>query len=175
MTVSLTTFRDRLPTIVATPPVPARVSHDLCQIKLLADRIPSLDTGSTHKVYRHWRFAVVCGSETEQAGHLLFAAPVASMPGTPSHARNTMALQPGQGEIAVGSAARFGWASTTAGATNPFAIAHDQAQQWLVAAGWQPDETTSEQYRESVPTESTKLASWEDEGGSTTSGGRRDS
>lgn len=175
MTVSLTTFRDHLPAIAASLPVTACVSHDVCQIDLLADRIPSLDRGSTHTIYRDWRFAVMCGAETERTEHLLFAAPVASVPGTPGHAGNSMALRPGQGEIAVGSAARFTWATTTAGATNPFAVAHDQARQWLVAAGWRPDGTTSGQYRESVPTESTGLASWEDEGGGTTPGGCRGS
>jgi hypothetical protein len=66
MTVSLTTFRDHLPTIAATLPAPAHLSHDICQIDLLADRIASLDTGSTHKVYRDWRFAVLSDAETEQ-------------------------------------------------------------------------------------------------------------
>jgi hypothetical protein len=178
MTVSLTTFRDRLPMRAAThatPPIPAPHSHDACQIDLLADRVPSLRTGSTHKVYRNWHFDVVCRTDDDPAGSTRFTVPIAPGPWALGGSRYALTLQPGQGTIAVGDAARFTWGTTIAGTTNPLSVAYDQARQWLQATRLQRDEAPSEQYRESPPTARTGLDTWEDEGGSSaTQGARQD-
>lgn len=60
MTVSLTTFRDRLPT--------TRATH------------APLPTASSHKVYRTWHFDVVCSTAEDPAGSTRFTVPIASGP-----------------------------------------------------------------------------------------------
>jgi hypothetical protein len=166
MTVSLSTANNHLSSMSALAPVPAYLSNDACQIHLVADRITSLSAGSTHKVYRAWRFEVVCRTDADRIGSTRFTAPIAPGPWAPSGSRYAMELEPGQGAIAPGESARFTWTVTTDGVTNPLVIAHDRARQWLLNAGWQPDALGSELYEESRPTAQTGLDGWEDEGGS---------
>jgi hypothetical protein len=47
-----------------------------CEILLVADRVAGRRTGSTHKVYRDWRFAVVMHHGHPQTGTILFTIPV---------------------------------------------------------------------------------------------------
>ena len=47
-----------------------------CRILLVADRVPSLRAGSTHKVYRGWRFAAVMQQGQPQPGTTVVTVPV---------------------------------------------------------------------------------------------------
>jgi hypothetical protein len=47
-----------------------------CQIRLLADRVASRRTGSTHKVYRGWRLAIVIDNGQPDPGTTLFTIPI---------------------------------------------------------------------------------------------------
>ena len=81
----------------------------LVQIHLVADRVTSLHTGSTHKVYRGWRFAVAMRQGQPQPGAILFAVPVDSALPAKGQTRYAMVQLANQGAIDVGEAAAFSW------------------------------------------------------------------
>ena len=93
------------------------------QIRLVADRVASRRTGSTHKVYRGWRFAVVTDDGHPGAGRTLFTVPIDPAQLAASQARYALVQLPHQGLIAVGEASAFSWSTTSIGATDPFATA----------------------------------------------------
>ena len=78
-----------------------------CQIRLLADRVASRRTGSTHKVYRGWRLAIVMDHGQPDPGTSLFTIPMDPSQLAASQARYALMQLPDQGLIAVGEAAAF--------------------------------------------------------------------
>jgi hypothetical protein len=78
-----------------------------CQIRLLADRVASHRTGSTHKVYRGWRLAIVIDHGQPDPGTTLFTIPIDPSQLAASQARYALMQVPDQGLIAVGEAAGF--------------------------------------------------------------------
>jgi hypothetical protein len=78
-----------------------------CQIRLLADRVASRRTGSTHKVYRGWRLAIVIDHGQPDPGTTLFTIPIDPSQLAASQARYALMQLPDQGLISVGEAAAF--------------------------------------------------------------------
>ena len=58
MTLSLPGTNEMREAAPLSPADVARTAWGTCQIRLVADRVAGLRAGSTHKVYRGWRFAV---------------------------------------------------------------------------------------------------------------------
>ena len=167
MTVLISTIADPIATLAFDHPIPGFPSQDLCEIQLMADRTATLRGGSTHKVYRTWRFEVVRKNDQFPAGRTIYVAPIDPVRWVASRSHYALAQHADQGAIDVGGASRFSWAATRIGGTDPLAAAHDQAQQWLVSAGWNQDVTNPAQYRRSALPACTGLDEWEEEGGST--------
>jgi hypothetical protein len=99
----------------------ARTAWGACQIRLVADRIASLRTGSTHKVYRDWRFAVVMDHGCPDPGTTLFTVPIDPAQLAASRSRYALVQLANQGEITVGDAAAFSWSTMSIGTADPFA------------------------------------------------------
>jgi hypothetical protein len=111
------------------------------QIRLVADRVASRRTGSTHKVYRGWRFAVVTDDGHPGADRTLFTVPIDPAQLAASQARYALVQLPHQGLIAVGEAAAFSWSATSIGAADPFAVGLEEARRHLETNGWTQDAT----------------------------------
>lgn len=122
------------------------------RILLVADRVPSLRAGSTHKVYRGWRFAAVTQQGQPQPGTTVFTVPVDPMLLATSGSRYALKQLENQGGIAVGDAAAFSWATTTTGSADPFAAAQARAQRVAVDAGWMRDAEVPARYSKTDPT-----------------------
>lgn len=122
-----------------------------CRILLVADRVPSLRAGSTHKVYRDWRFAAVMQHGQPQPGTTVFTVPVDPTLLAASGSRYALAQLEGQGDVAVGDAAAFSWAPTSIGTADPFAAAQARAQRAAVDAGWTQDAEIPTRYEKSNP------------------------
>ena len=145
----------------------AGTAWDTCQIRLVADRVAGLRTGSTHKVYRGWRFAVAMDQGHPGPGTALFTVPIdsAQLAGSPS--RYALVQLANQGVIAVGASAAFSWSTTSLGTTDPFAVGLEEVRRQLEAAGWTPDAMVPTCYAKPDPTqpEGTELDGWETDGG----------
>ena len=117
----------------------------------LARVSPLTRTGSTHNVYRGWRFAVAMDQGHPDPGTTLFTVPI----------------DPAQGVIAVGASAAFSWSTTSTGTADPFAVGLDEARRHLEADGWTQDATVPACYAKPHPTrgEDAELHGWETEGG----------
>ena len=138
-----------------TPPGHAQATHvawGSCQIHLVADRVTSLRAGSTHKVYRGWRFAVAMRQGQPQPGTILFTVPVDPALQAKGQTRYALLQLANQGAIDVGEAAAFSWSVASTGTTDPFAVALAQARQELDAAGWRQDVATPTRYAKTDPT-----------------------
>ena len=123
-----------------------------CQIHLVADRVTSLHTGSTHKVYRGWRFAVAMRQGQPQPGAILFTVPVDPALPAKGQTRYALVQLANQGAIDVGEAAAFSWSATSIGTTDPFAAALEQVRRELDAAGWRQDAMIPTRYGKTDPT-----------------------
>src|SRR3954453_20180700 len=123
-----------------------------CQIRLLADRVASRRSGSTHKVYRGWRLAVVMIHGQPDPGTTLLTIPVDPGQLAASQARYALMQMPDQGLIDVGEAAAFSWSTTSSGTADPFATAVERAQHQLARDGWTQDATLPTCYARTEPT-----------------------
>ena len=110
-----------------------------CQIRLVADRVASRRTGSTHKVYRGWRFTVAMDQGYPDRGTTLFTVPIDPAQLAASQARYALVQLADQGPIAVGEAAAFSWSSTSIGTADPFAGGLEEAHRHLKTDGWTQD------------------------------------
>jgi hypothetical protein len=110
-----------------------------CQIRLVADRVASRRTGSTHKVYRGWRFAVAMDEGQPDPGTTLFTVPIDPAQLVASQSRYALVQLPHQGLIAVGEAAAFSWSTTSIGTADPFAAGQDEVRRHLETDGWTQD------------------------------------
>ena len=138
-----------------------------CQIRLLADRATSLRAGSTHKVYRDWRFAVAMDQGHPEPGTTLFTVPIDPAQLAASQSRYALVQLPNQGLIAVGEAAAFSWSTTSIGTADPFAVAMQEARRHLETDGWTQDGTAPACFAKPDPTQpkGDELHGWESEGG----------
>jgi hypothetical protein len=145
----------------------ARTAWGTCQIRLVADRIASLRAGSTHKVYRDWRFAVVMDGGCPDPGTTLFTVPIDPAQLAASRSRYALVQFANQGEITVGEPAAFSWSTTSIGTANPFAEGLEQARRQLETGGWTQDAKVSMDYAKPDPTQpgGADLHGWESEGG----------
>jgi hypothetical protein len=145
----------------------ARTAWGMCQVRLVADRIASLRAGSTHKVYRDWRFAVVMDRGCPGPGTTLFTVPIDPAQLAASQTRYALVQLANQGEIAVGEPAAFSWSTMSIGTADPFAVGLEEARRHLEADGWTRDATVSMDYAkgESTQPDGAELIGWETEGG----------
>ena len=145
----------------------AETAWGTCQIHLVADRIASLRAGSTHKAYRHWRFAAVMDHGCPDRGTTLFTVPIDQAQLTASRSRYALVQLANQGEITVGEPAAFSWSATSIGTADPFAEGLQRASRQLETDGWMQDATITGCYAKPDPTQSggAELHGWESEGG----------
>jgi hypothetical protein len=144
-----------------------RTAWGTCQIRLVADRIASLRAGSTHKVYRGWRFAVAMDHGCPDPGTPLFTVPIDPAQLAASRSRYALVLLANQGDITVGDTATFSWSTTSLGTADPFTVGLEEARRHLERDGWTRDATVPGCYAKPDPTqpEGAELHGWESEGG----------
>jgi hypothetical protein len=145
----------------------ARTAWGTCQIRLVADRIASLRAGSTHKVYRGWRFAVAMDQGYPDPGTTLFTVPIDPAQLAASRSRYALVQLANQGVITVGDAAAFSWSTTSIGTADPFAVGLEEARRHLETDGWMQDAMVLGCYAKPDPTQpdGAELHGWESEGG----------
>jgi hypothetical protein len=167
MTLSLPGTNEMREAAPSSPVDVARTTWGTCQIRLVADRIASLRAGSTHKVYRGWRFAVTMDHGCPATGTPLFTVPIDPAQLAASRSRYALVQLANQGDIIVGDTAAFSWATTSIGTADPFAVGLDEARQHLEGDGWTQDATVPGWYAKPDPTqpEGAQLHGWETEGG----------
>ena len=167
MTLSLPGTNEMREAAPLSPVDVARTAWGTCQIRLVADRIASLRAGSTHKVYRGWRFAVTMDHGCPATGTTLFTVPIDPAQLAASRSRYALVQLANQGDIIVGDTAAFSWSTTSIGTADPFAVGLDEARQHLEADGWTQDATVPGCYAKPDPTqpEDAQLHGWETEGG----------
>ncbi len=122
------------------------------QIRLVADRVASRRTGSTHKVYRGWRFAVVTDDGHPGAGRTLFTVSIDPAQLAANRSRYALVQLANQGVITVGDAAAFSWSTSSIGTADPFAAGLEEARRHLETAGWTQDAMSPECYAKTDPT-----------------------
>jgi hypothetical protein len=130
----------------------AATAWGVCQIRLLADRVASRRTGSTHKVYRGWRFAVAMDEGHPDPGTTLFTVPIDPAQLVASQSRYALVQLTNQGVIGVGDAAAFSWSTTSTGTTDPFAVGLAAAHRHLETDGWTQDAMAPACYAKPDPT-----------------------
>jgi hypothetical protein len=149
------------PEILATPslvtPSPdnvaaPRAAWGACEIRLVADRVASLRTGSTHKVYRAWRFAVVMQHGHPRPGTTLFTIPVDPAHLAASQSRYALVQLATPGATAAGEPVAFSWSASSIGTADPFGAALSHVRQRLEEAGWTQDGAVSTHYATTDPT-----------------------
>jgi hypothetical protein len=167
MTLSLPGTNEMREAAPSSPVDVARTTWGTCQIRLVADRIASLRAGSTHKVYRGWRFAVTMDHGCPATGTTLFTVPIDPAQLAASRSRYALVQLANQGDIIVGDTAAFSWSTTSIGTADPFAVGLDEARQHLEGDGWTQDATVPGWYAKPDPTqpEGAQLHGWETEGG----------
>lgn len=117
----------------------AETACGACRIHLVADRVPSLRSGSTHKVYRGWRFAAVMQQGHPQPGAIVFTIPVDSARLAMSRSRYALAQQTAPGATPGEETTSFSWSASAIGTADPFAEAQTRARRRLEAAVWMQD------------------------------------
>jgi hypothetical protein len=130
----------------------AETAWGSCQIRLVADRVASRRTGSTHKVYRGWRFAVALDQGHPDPGTTLFTVPIDPAQLAASRSRYALVQLANQGLIAVGEAATFSWSTTSIGTADPFAVGLAAAHRHLETDGWTQDAMAPACYAKPDPT-----------------------
>jgi hypothetical protein len=151
-TLAATIRPESLATPLSNDAVALQDSWGLCEIRLLADRVPSLRAGSTHKVYRGWRFAVVMQQGQPRPGTTLFAVPVDPAQLAASRSRYALVQLATPEATVAGDPAAFAWSATSVGSADPFATALAQVRRQLVAAGWMVDAVIPTRYTKAAPT-----------------------
>jgi hypothetical protein len=118
----------------------------------VADRVASLRTGSTHKVYRGWRFAVVMQHGHPQPGTTLFSISVDPAQLATSRSRYALVQLATPAAMVLGDPVAFSWSASSIGTADPFADAHAHTRRDLEAAGWTPDATVPTHFTKPDPT-----------------------
>lgn len=140
------------PTPLASSEVAAEpTSWITCDVRLVADRVPGLRGGSTHKFYHGWRFEAIVSTDHGAAETTLLISAVDPAHLTASQSRYALIQLPEQGDISAGGSAAFSWSARSIGMGDPFAVAQAELWQQLEAAGWKQDAA--------VPTRFTKIDS----------------
>jgi hypothetical protein len=129
-----------------------RVAWGSCEIRLVADRVASLRSGSTHKVYRDWRFAVIMTHGHPASGTTLCTIPIDPAPLVARQTHYALLPRDPQGARGAAGAAAFSWSSAASGAADPVAAALEQAHQVVRAAGWVQDATVPTCFTKPDPT-----------------------
>ena len=132
--------------------VTAQAAWGAGEIRLVADRVASLRTGSTHKVYRGWRFEATIPAGPDEPGARVLTVPVDPTDLAASHSRYALAQLANQGVIAEGRPAAFSWSASCIGTADPFAAALALAHRRLAAAGWTPDAADPTHFAKTDPT-----------------------
>jgi hypothetical protein len=116
--------------------------------------VASLRTGSTHKVYRDWRFAVIVEHGHPMPGTTLCTVPIGPGQLASRQTHYTLLPRDPQGARGAAGAAAFAWslAAAAINAADPFAAALEQVQQVVRAAGWVQDATVPTCYTKPDPT-----------------------
>jgi hypothetical protein len=124
-------------------------------------------TGSTHNVYRGWRFAVAMDQGYPDTGTTLFTVPIDPAQLAASRSRHALVQLANQGVIAVGASAAFSWSTTSTGTADPFAVGLEEVRRRLETDGWTQDAMAPACYAKPDPTraEDAELHGWETEGG----------
>lgn len=151
MTLSLAATTETHPLAPLSRSDLAGAAWGACQICLVADRVASLRTGSTHKVYRGWRIEVGMHHGRPGPGMTLFTIPIDPTELTASRTKYALVQWGNQGDILVGQASAFSWSTTSIGTADPFATALDEARRDLGAAGWSEDGAVPMCYVKSDP------------------------
>jgi hypothetical protein len=123
-----------------------------CEIGLLANRVASLRTGSTHKVYRDWRFMVGMSQGHPRPGTALFTVPVDAVLLAKGQTRYAMVQLANQGAIDVSEPAAFSWSATFVGTTDPLGEALALLHLQLTSAGWAQDAMVPTRFTKPDPT-----------------------
>jgi hypothetical protein len=167
MTLSLPGTNEMREAAPLSPADVARTAWGTCQIRLVADRVAGLRAGSTHKVYRGWRFAVAMDQGHPDPGTTLFTVPIDPAQLAASRSRYALVQLANQGDIIVGDTAAFSWSTTSIGTADPFAVGLDEARHHLEADGWTQEATVPGCYAKPEPTqtEGAELHGSETEGG----------
>jgi hypothetical protein len=133
----------------------------------LARVSPLTRTGSTHKVYRGWRFAVAMDQGHPDPGTTLFTVPIDPAQLAASRSRHALVQLADQGVIAVGASAAFSWSTTSTGTADPFAVGLEEVRRRLETDGWTQDATVPACYAKPDPTPpvGAGLDGWETDGG----------
>jgi hypothetical protein len=118
----------------------------------VADRVASLRTGSTHKVYRDWRFAVIVEHGHPMAGTTLCTVPIDPAQLASRQTHYTLLPRDPQGARGAAGASAFSWSSAAINAADPCAAALEQVHQVLRAEGWTQDATLPTCYTKPEPT-----------------------
>ena len=140
------------PTPLASSQVAAEpTSWITCDVRLVADRVPGLRGGSTHKFYQGWRFEAIIPTGHGAAGMAVLVSAVNPAHLTASQSRYALVQLPEQGAISAGGSAAFSWSARSIGTDDPFAGAQDDLCRKLEAAGWKQDAA--------VPTRFTRIGS----------------
>lgn len=151
MTLSLAATTETHPLAPLSRSDLAGAAWGACQVCLVADRVASLRTGSTHKVYRGWRIEVGMHHGRPGPGMTLFTIPIDPTELTASRTKYALVQWGNQGDILVGQASAFSWSTTSIGTADPFATALDEARRDLGAAGWSEDGAVPMCYVKSDP------------------------
>ena len=122
-----------------------------CRIRLVADRVPSLRAGSTHKVYRGWRFAAVMQQGQPQPGTTVVTVPVDPAHLATSRSRYALAQLTTPEAMTGEGMASFSWSISKIGTADPFAEAQTRAQRRLEDTGWTQDAVALTRYAKSDP------------------------
>ena len=122
-----------------------------CQIRLVADRVANRRSGSTHKVYRGWRIAVVMDQGYPGPGTTLLAIPIDPAQLAASQSRYALVQLANQDTFTSGGASAFSWTTTSIGTADPVAVGLEEAHRHLEAEGWTRDVTVPTCYAKSEP------------------------
>jgi hypothetical protein len=133
----------------------------------LARVSPLTRTGSTHNVYRGWRFEVAMDQGHPDPGTTLFTIPIDPAQLAASRSRHALVQLANQGVIAVGASAAFSWSTTATGTADPFAVGLEEVRRRLETDGWTQDATVPACYAKPDPTPpvGAGLDGWETDGG----------
>jgi hypothetical protein len=139
---------------IAPSPEPVAADPDAwgaCQVRLVADRVASLRTGSTHKVYRGWRFAVTMRGGQPRPGTTLFSVSLDPAALAASRSRYALVRLAHEGAHEAGGPMAFSWSTSSIVAADPFAAALAAAHRRLAVAGWTPDVVDPTRYTKPDP------------------------
>ena len=145
---------------LAPGPIAAEAAWGSCEILLQADRMPSLHTGSTHKVYQGWRLAAAMQHGAPERGEILFSILVDPVHPAANESRYALTLATPQDASNPRHPAVFSWLAASHGASDPFAAALAQACRNLETAGWTQNAASSTLYEKAAPLRGARREAW---------------